>query len=444
LNDGRNPGLNERFKVDVVDPYRKIVNMGELQDVVVVSDLSHGKVLTVRRQWKDRVCVLYSTDESDINYLQRQADEAGALALLVVKRPTARADLPTFVLPEVKLAFAKSAPLLKARISISGGKIESRAVDPSPPSVTESQRGKAGSAPKSYAEAVTETEPMSAWGWGRDLVKSAVSVFAGKKHFFSAEEKDVQAYLKGLKSIEEVLNNRNAQDVDYMLADVKTYLKRKKCQMGHLAAAAYICNALPGQSDSLRIALYDRLRKVDASNSEELKLLKHKPKLTADQPRGVMCRFLLENSAEWSSHLALLNSRDEGVVSILSILCKCGLLEQKEFPSAEWKSLRLCVDDRIFDSKQAAFMAAVEPNSFDTLRLCFSSDFAAFVKQIKRLSDSSDKVRLNGFLYNIILLLVDEHMERDPCPKTFTEAWRTVLTLLERVDFAVKKGDTGI
>lgn len=86
--------LYESIEVEAVDSSRKLVTTGIYHAIFRVSSLRATDFLQIATK---RACVCDITNIDDINQVQTIASNKGAAALFVLTRPTARSDLPVFV-----------------------------------------------------------------------------------------------------------------------------------------------------------------------------------------------------------------------------------------------------------------------------------------------------------------------------------------------------------
>jgi hypothetical protein len=458
----------ETLQVEAVHATSKLVAHGFAYSVVNVSSYRHviSEKITdfLSQDPNGRVCACRLTDIDDINQVQAIARNKGAVALFVLHKPTAHCELPVFVLPKTVMdkcwsPMRSSAAIFELCDTTPGSREKSFSQSPSrldpasPPSAVSTGMGDAYSRSndkfhadqaffnavpenKSNAQAASGDGQSSSGGWMYRGVKNFVKAVTGKskEHFFdSVKGNDLKsnqnAYASVLKKLDRSLPKTGMTGM--IVDDAKKFLEKKPWILGHLVAAAYICNSVSSEAGhKLQAAVLSCISNIDIGG---LELFKPGSRIKP-QPHQVMYTFLTNGMTELTNNIAPGDSVDKRLYKVLVILDSCGLF-RKQSQSGVWLSLGKAIDSGFFVRNQGLLEAALDRRHAQTLQLCFQTDLKAFLETALALEDTKSRIQLEPYVHETLLLLIGQEFDNEPNTTNVLSMWICCMTLLDKVTF---------
>jgi hypothetical protein len=474
----------ETLQVEAVHAMSKLVAQGVVHRVVNVAHYertSSEKITDFRCEDPNgRVCACNLTGIDDINQVQAIARNKGAVALFVLDRPTAHCEMPVFVLPTTVMdkgwSTMRSSRAIFELCDTSPSSREksfsqspSRLHPTSPPcDVTtgvedayswSNDKFKADQAffnsakevprdedvvpqNKSYAQAASADGRSSNSNWFQgitNLVKGTVKVVTGtgKEHYFESETQNTlasnrNAYGSALKNLKKALARTGNEGM--IADDANRFLQKKHWIIGHLVAAAYLCNNISSEAGhQLRARVLICISEIDVGRNK-LELLVPYPRLQP-QPRQVMATFLTNGVADLTNNIAPGDSVDNRFYKVLVILDSCGLFQKKVFQRDVWISLGKAVDSNFLISQQIKLERALGLRRVQTLKLCFQTDLKGFLETGLDLLDTNSRIELEPYAHETLLLLIDQHVNNESNRTDLLSMWMCCMALLAKATF---------
>jgi hypothetical protein len=469
------------------EPYRVLIvgGVSTEENATVILDIKEEDA-------KNCVCICFSRRDDIISQIRDMVAQLGSVALLTLQAPSHLTDFPVFVISDdlildffqyskcveatfelheyspFKAVVTSSCPADNVKTneeddflssvdlklattdtsSVNENDIYSSASKPSyvdaarshpknncstPSNVGKAKSTSQSSKPSMNSRGASTKEPTGVFSSLLSKAKDFVHNFLPEKeiifktNFKSDQKTNENCYGHALEKMQLFYLS---QQIEAVKEFVKT--KPKEKTLGHVAAAAYICNR--SNDLDLKCDVLKCIFNLALCRDDLVFLNRTKPKKCPQHfvlPQKVLYTFLSGNVNLWGSNDQVkASSFDDGKWKCLVLLDVCGLT-RKAYTSDEWKLLRNYIDPKIFVNKARQFRDFLGEERTFTLRLCFQNDYYDFLELARPGNVSS--VKLETITFSILSLLVEEQLNKGL--RAFATMWPTFLEMRRTVSF---------